>query len=160
MIFVTVGSTIGFDRLIRAVDDLVERGVIREEVFAQIGHGDYAPRHMRYERLMAKPDYEHRLAQASWLIGHAGAGTIAQALAHDKRLVVVPRRVANGESVNDHQVATARKFESLGHVVAAYEVADLPAAIEALAGFRPQPRHAQPQRLAQRIGDFLRSIQR
>ena len=37
MIFLTVGSRYGFDRLVRAVDGLVERGVITDEVVAQIG---------------------------------------------------------------------------------------------------------------------------
>jgi UDP-N-acetylglucosamine transferase subunit ALG13 len=160
LIFLTVGSTIGFDRLVQAVDELVARGVIRDDVLAQIGNGSYAPRHMRFERFMAKPEYERHVAQASWLIGHAGAGTIALALAYDKRLLVVPRQTALRESVNDHQVATARKFEALGHVVAVREVQDLPAGIDAIEHFCPQPRHAQPQRLARRIGDFLGAIKR
>lgn len=160
MIFLTVGSTIGFDRLVRAVDELVECGTIKEEVLAQIGNGSFEPRHMRFERFMAKPEYERHVAEASWLIGHAGAGTIALALAYDKRLLVMPRQSAQRESVNDHQVATARKFVGLGHVLAAYEAADLPAGIDAIERFSPQPRHAQPQRLARRIGDFLSAIQR
>ena len=45
MIFVTLGSQkFQFNRLLRKIDDLVEEGVITEEVFAQTGASDYLPR--------------------------------------------------------------------------------------------------------------------
>ena len=38
MIFITLGSQkFQFNRLLKTVDELVERGIIKEEVFAQIG---------------------------------------------------------------------------------------------------------------------------
>lgn len=42
MIFITLGSQkFQFNRLLKALDDLVEEGAIQEEVFAQIGYSDY-----------------------------------------------------------------------------------------------------------------------
>ena len=41
MIFITLGSQkFQFNRLLKTVDELVERGIIKEEVFAQIGYSD------------------------------------------------------------------------------------------------------------------------
>ena len=45
MIFITLGSQkFQFNRLLKAVDELVAAGKIKDEVFAQIGYSDYKPR--------------------------------------------------------------------------------------------------------------------
>ena len=74
MIFLTVGSTFPFDRLVRAVDDLAGMQRIGQDVVAQIGAGLYEPRHMKFDRFLAKPQYEKRVQEATALIAHAGAG--------------------------------------------------------------------------------------
>ena len=44
MIFVTLGSQkFQFDRLLRKIDELIDIGVITDEVFAQIGASTYIP---------------------------------------------------------------------------------------------------------------------
>ena len=155
MIFLTVGSMFPFDRLVRAVDAMVAEGTITERVFAQIGDGRYQPRHMEFERFLTKPQYENRVSEARVLVAHAGAGTIDLALAGNKPLLVVPRLKRLGEHVNDHQVATARKFEQLGHVLAAYELMDIPGKLAELGAFSPRPRLVDPERMARRIGEFI-----
>lgn len=151
MIFLTVGSMFPFDRLVRAVDELVGAKVITEEVLAQIGDGRYEPRHLRFERFLPKVQYEERVSQATALIAHAGAGTIQLALAHGKPLLVLPRTGRFHEHVNDHQFATGRKFEELGHVLLANDVDDLPAKLVELTRFVPRPRVADRERVARRI---------
>ena len=156
MIFVTVGSMFPFDRLIKAVDEWVAtRPLDGEEIVAQIGDGRYEPRHMPFDRFLDKPQYEQRVQQSRALIAHAGAGTIELALAHSKPLLVVPRSSRFGEHVNDHQLATARKFEALGHVMVAYEVGEVGAKVAGLARFVPRPRVADRQRMARRIGSLI-----
>jgi UDP-N-acetylglucosamine transferase subunit ALG13 len=147
-----------FDRLIRSVDEMVGAGLIRDPIVAQIGDGKYEPRHMPFDRFLGKPEYDRRVNEASMLVAHAGAGTIAMALALHKPLLVLPRRKRFGEHVNDHQVATARRFEQLGHVLVAYEAPEISAKIEALRAFSPRRRNADPQALARRIGQFLESL--
>lgn len=158
MIFLTVGSMFPFDRMIRAVDEMVADRRITDTLTAQIGDGRYEPKHFAFDRFLDKPRYDERVGQADLLLGHAGAGTIALALERDKRLLVVPRLRLHKEHVNDHQVATARKFEELGHVLVAYDTAEIPAKLEALKGFMPGKRQTHPERLAERIGALLRSI--
>ena len=47
MIFITLGSQkFQFNRLLKAVDELVAAGKIKDEVFAQIGYSDYKPMSM------------------------------------------------------------------------------------------------------------------
>lgn len=160
MIFVTVGSMFPFDRLIRAVDELVGQGGIAEDVVAQIGDGRYEPKHLPFERFLAKPAYEQRVHEASSLIAHAGAGTIGLALAALKPLLVLPRLSRLGEHVNDHQLATARKFEQLGHVLVAWEAVDIAARLAQLGAFVPRPRVVDRARMVRRIGLFMASTGR
>ncbi len=158
MIFLTVGSRYGFDRLVRAVDEMVDVGQINEEVTAQIGLGGYEPKHMHFERFIDGTRYDARMRDAHMLIGHAGSGTISLAVANCKPLLVMPRLKRYHEHVNDHQVATARKFEELHHVLAADGAADLPRRFAELHNFVPARRVARTDELAGRIGEFLRSI--
>ena len=47
MILVTVGSQkFQFNRLLQEIDKLIEEGIIKEKVFAQIGVSDYIPKTM------------------------------------------------------------------------------------------------------------------
>jgi UDP-N-acetylglucosamine transferase subunit ALG13 len=159
VIFLTVGSRYGFDRLVRAVDDMVDRGEITDEITAQIGLGAYEPRHMHYERFIEGNRYDGRMRDADMLIGHAGSGTISLAVTNCKPLLVLPRRKRYHEHVNDHQVATARKFEELHHVLAADDAEDLPRRFAELHTFVPVRRLARTDELADRIGAFLFAVE-
>jgi beta-1,4-N-acetylglucosaminyltransferase len=158
VIFLTVGSMFPFDRLIQAVDDMVGDGRITDKISAQIGDGKYEPKNFPFKRFMGKPEYERELAAATYLIAHAGAGTIALALETGKPLLVLPRLSANKEHVNDHQIATARKFAELGHVLVANDASEIPEKIVLLKSFVAKRREVDPQRMARRIADLLKAI--
>ncbi len=97
MIFVTVGTTLPFDDLIKLIDGLVERGEINEPVRCQIGPGSYEPRHCEWFRF--KPDLQAEIDAASLVIGHGGTGTVTGLLAAGKHFVAV----ANPAGADDHQ---------------------------------------------------------
>jgi UDP-N-acetylglucosamine transferase subunit ALG13 len=159
MIFLTVGTyPLPFDRLVRTVDTAIKKGYIEEEVFGQIGRCNYRPLNMEYVEMLEKEMFDSYVTEASSIISHAGIGTIKIALDNNKPLLVMPRLKKYGEVVNDHQVATARKFEELGHILAVYEAEDLPKRIEQLKSFVPTPRQAQPKAVADRIAHFLRLL--
>ncbi len=158
LIFLTVGTQFPFDRLVKAVDDVFDQGLINEEIFAQIGESSYKPHNFESVASLEKKAFDERLKKASSIISHAGMGTITMALEHHKPLLVMPRSKKYGEVVNDHQVAIARKFEELGHILVAYTEGDLPSKIEKLKSFTPKPRRAQPKAVAGKINYFLRLL--
>ena len=158
MILVTVGSMFPFDRLIKAMDEQVEAGLITDKVFAQIGAGSYEPRAMPFKRFMEKQEFEEQLTEADAVVSHAGIGSIATALHLGKPLVVLPRLKLHGEHVNDHQVATARKYKELGHVLVANSEADLAHTLSRISEFKPVPRNINAAGMADRIGRFLREL--
>lgn len=159
MLFVTVGTQFPFDRLVRAVDAACAAGLIDEPVVAQIGNSFYRPRHMNHVAEVAKNQYDDYFRQASAIIGHAGIGTISMAMRLNKPLLVMPRLAKYGEVVHDHQVDTAEKFGSAGHILVAQDELKLPQKILELRTFVPVPRTAQPEMVVARVMQFLQEQQ-
>jgi len=160
MIFLTVGTLFPFDRLVKAVDSGIGEGMVEEEVFAQIGRNGYEPKNMEYVESLDKKAFDEKVKKAVGLISHAGMGSIAMALDHNKPLLVMPRLKMYGEHVNDHQVGTAKKFEELGHILVAYTKEELPDKLQMLKHFVPKKRETQVEAVAERISDYLKQIKR
>jgi UDP-N-acetylglucosamine transferase subunit ALG13 len=64
-------------------------------------------------------------------------GSILMALQYGKPIVVMPRRGELRETRNDHQVATAIRFKSLGKIAVAMDEQELPGLLDAAAMIRP-----------------------
>jgi len=158
MIFLTVGTQFPFDRLVRAIDGIIDDGLISERLFAQTGESSYKPRNFESAASLEKRVFDNYVKQASSIIGHAGMGTITMALDNHKPLLVMPRLKKYGEVVNDHQVAIARKFSELGHILVAYDVKDLPDGIKKLKNFIPRERKINSEAVVNRIRSFLESL--
>jgi UDP-N-acetylglucosamine transferase subunit ALG13 len=115
LIFVTVGSQLPFDRLIRAVDTwAANRG--RSDVFAQIGASRLQPRHIKYVSALEPDEFRAALGAARIVVAHAGTGSVIAALELGKPILVMPRRARLGETRNDHQFGMAKRFEERGLV--------------------------------------------
>ena len=113
MVFVAVGTQkFQFNRLLKAVDDLVEQGHLEGEVFAQIGHSDYVPRNYAYKDFISKDDFQACIDRCDLLITHSGVATIIAGLKQGKPVVVVPRLAKFGEHVDDHQFQIAESFST------------------------------------------------
>ena len=108
MILVTVGMQLGFDRLIKAMDNIANLHDL--EVIAQTGKSTYQPRNMRAHKRIAPAEFEKLVQRCDLIVSHAGIGTILTAQRMGRPIVIVPRRFDNGEHRNDHQVATARNL--------------------------------------------------
>lgn len=124
MIFVTVGSANPFDRLIRAVDEWAgSRG--RSDIFAQIGHSRYEPRHCNSVRFLSPSEFRDRVRSARIVVAHAGMGSIITAMEVGTPIIVMPKLAHLGEHRNDHQVATAKRFGQKPGIIAARDEQDL-----------------------------------
>lgn len=109
MIFLTVGTQLGFDRLVKAVDQWAKKNP-EVVVFGQIGMGEYLPKYFKYSRLLDPHSFSSVYLKSNIVVGHAGMGTIINCLVDSKPVVVMPRLVEFGEHRNDHQVATCEKM--------------------------------------------------
>lgn len=132
MTFVTVGNaTQGFERLLRAVDALAVVDDLRvRPVVMQIGHArGFQPRYCEGRPFFQPQEFAELMGAADLIICHGGAGTLLAAIRLGKVPVVMPRRKAYGEHVNDHQRELVDALASDGYVVPAREPANLPGAI-------------------------------
>ncbi len=160
MIFLTVGTQFPFDRIVQAVDDAFDDGLIDEEIFAQIGESSYRPRNFKSVTILEKRQYDKIFKEASCIISHAGIGTITMTLDNHKPMLVTPRLRKYGEVVNDHQKAIADEFEKHGHILVAYSVEELPEKLRELKKFVPKPRENQVKAVTDRITKFLDKLQK
>jgi beta-1,4-N-acetylglucosaminyltransferase len=139
LIFLTVGSWYrGFDRLVSAVDALKGTGEISDEIIAQIGPGQYQPRHFPSVEFCSPQEFTEKVSASRIVLGHAGLGTIAVAITQRKPIVVVPRKPDLGEISDDHQFVTAKQLEAEGKILVAYEIEDLPGKLKEAESFVPQ----------------------
>lgn len=113
MILVAVGSSqFPFDRLLHAVESLPRR----EELVVQHGPSGVRPSDARCMPYVPFESLAELVREARVVVTHAGVGSILLSLANGKRPYVVPRLRAFGETVDDHQVESARRFAQAGLV--------------------------------------------
>ncbi len=105
MIFITVGThEQPFDRLLKYVDKLVEKGVITEEVVMQTGFSTYEPKYCKWEKIFPYQRMIEHVSAARIVVTHGGPSSFIMPLQIGKIPVVVPRQKQFDEHVNDHQV--------------------------------------------------------
>lgn len=132
LIFVCVGSrNYQFNRLFIKLDELCEKGVIKEDIFAQIGVSTYKPKHFTYKDFISQEEFEEKIKEANIVISHGASGSIMKALNAKKKVIAVTRLEKYGEHINDHQIQNNEAFAANKYVLAVYEMDDLGTAIEA-----------------------------
>lgn len=158
MILLTLGTyPLQFNRLISWIDDIVKEEIIEEKFFAQIGYSNFIPSNMEWIKMLPKEDFDSLLKNATGIISHAGMGNITMAINDNKPLIVIPRLVRYKEHVSDHQLATAKKFEQENYILAAYSKNQLKEKLLMFKNFIPRKRYATPQKVSNRIKEFIRT---
>lgn len=132
MIFVTVGThEQQFDRLIKYVDELVESGVIDEDVVIQSGYSTYEPIHCKSMSIIPYTDMIRYIDEARIVITHGGPSSFIMPLQKGKIPIVVPRQKQFDEHVNNHQVEFCHKVaEVYGGLIIIDNIDELKASIE------------------------------
>lgn len=116
MIFVTVGTQLPFDRLVKSVDEWASNNT-HHEVIIQSGISDFTPKYCTSSGYVEPEEWEQLFIKADLVIAHAGMGTIIKCLDACKPLIVLARKGNLGEHRNDHQIATASKFVNTAGVI-------------------------------------------
>lgn len=116
--FVSVGNARQhFPRLLDAVKDLV--GILPKPIVVQHGHTPFGGTDMTTFGFVGMEEFLEQMQKAQILILHAGVGAVLQAIECGRVPIVMPRRRAFGEHVDDHQVDFASRMEQTGLVVVA-----------------------------------------
>ena len=159
MIFVTIGTQEPFDRLIRAVDSIAV-DFAEHKFIAQTSENGFRATNMETLSFVPPSEFKRLFTQSSFVISHAGMGTIISALQIKKPLIVMPRLARLGEHRNEHQIATARKMEALGYIYVANNAIELKQHMDHLIHHKfPEPLHQlgsyASEELLASISDFI-----
>ena len=131
MIFVTLGSQkFQFNRLLKEIDRLIEKGTIKEKVIAQVGASDYKPKNFEYFDFLTRDEFQKYMSECDYVITHAGTGAIITALKNEKKVIAIPRLAKYGEHVDDHQIQLINEFNELNFVEPVYEINELEDALK------------------------------
>jgi len=115
-VVVTVGiSDVGFSRLLRAVAAALPPGA---DVLWQVGHNDATGLPGTARPFVPHAELGRAMDKADLVICHAGVGSALAAFGAGHCPIVVPRRLAHGEHVDDHQVELAHALADRGLAVA------------------------------------------
>lgn len=159
MIFVTVGSQkFQFDRLVKAVDDMVATGVVEGRVFAQTGACTYVPKHMGHEAFLDREAFRACMTACDVVVTHGGTGAIISAVKDGKKVIAVPRRADFGEHVDDHQAEIVRQFGEMGLIESCMDPADLPEAYARVLSKDYLPYKSNTARFCADLSEYIDSI--
>jgi len=154
--FVAVGNaTQSFPRLLDGVARIASQ--LPQPVFVQYGayYGFFCPA-CDAAAFISMDEFDRRVTEASLLIMHAGAGSIIHAMRSGKVPVVMPRKAALGEHVDDHQAELAHELHRLGSLVACEEPSLLLSAVQV--ALRLQEARAGQDREAPLVGELRRLL--
>lgn len=127
--FVSVGNaTQSFSRLLDEVVRL--EATLPQPVIVQHGQTPFKSDACQIIQFLAMSEFERIVAEAELLILHAGAGSVIHAVHAGKVPVVMPRRSAYGEHVDDHQIEFAEALAAASRVVLADDAPDLAKAVQ------------------------------
>lgn len=150
LIFVTVGATLGFERMINSVADMKRQGRIRERIIFQVGSGSI-PTNMGDEvevvRELPFDDVQALLQRARIVVTHGGTGSLITALRAGCNVIAMPREFARKEHYDDHQSEITCAFAARGLILAAHNASEMEAALEQARQRTPTPATTDPSEL-------------
>ncbi len=160
MIFVCLGTQVyQFDRLTKKLDELVENGVIQDEIVAQIGAAEYLPRNYAYKKFMDAEEFAAYQEKADLIIAHGGTGALIGALKRGKQVIAVPRLAKYGEHVDDHQLQISGVLASEGYLREVLDMDDLAQVLAQCAKDPITKKYDRPSNVLQLIIDFIDGLE-
>ncbi|MBL9003411.1 MAG: hypothetical protein JNJ46_04140 [Myxococcales bacterium] len=129
-LFVALGtSDRPMTRLLRWLDELIEKGELAGPVLLQGAIGEYQPRHVRCVPMLPEPALIESLRHAQRVLCHGGCGVLGTCMKLGRRPIAIPRRADLGEAINDHQIMLCRALSDQGLATLCQTQADLQAAL-------------------------------
>lgn len=114
-----------FNRLLKALDELVAEGKLKDEIVAQTGLSEYEPKHYTWYRYLDQDVFKDYQRRADLIISHGGTGALVGALKMGKQVIAVPRLAQYGEHIDDHQTQVCGALAGEGYLRQVLDMKDL-----------------------------------
>lgn len=158
MIFVTLGSQkFQFNRLLIELDKLIKEGIIKDDVFAQIGYSDYIPKNYRYKEFLNREEFAEIIGCSDIVITHGGTGAIIGAVKQNKKVIAIPRLKEYDEHVDNHQEQIVEQFNNTGYIYGLSNVSGVAQAINSIKNFEMKKYESNTKEIISSIDEFLNS---
>lgn len=159
MIFITLGSQkFQFNRLLKAIDEQIEKGKIEDVVFAQTGASDYTPKNFEYKAFLSRDEFSDTMNKADIVITHGGTGAIIGAVKKGKKVIAVPRLAKYGEHVDDHQLQLVGQFKELDLICECDNCDNLYEAVSKVKETEFKEYQSNTETIIDSLEEFFRSI--
>lgn len=159
MILVLLGTqNNSFHRLLEEIDNLIQKGIIKEEVVVQSGYTKYETSNMKQFDLIDSEEFEELQKKARIIITHGGVGSIISSIKKGKKVIAVPRLHEYGEHVNNHQKQIVELFKEKGYIIGISDVKDLEKALLEVEKFKPVKFQQNNEKMLKLIENFIDSI--
>ena len=162
MILVMLGTqNNSFERLLKKMDELIEKKVIDEKVIVQSGYTNYESKNMRIFDLIPQEELERYQEQADLIITHGGVGSIVSSIKKGKKVIAIPRLHRYHEHVNDHQKQIVESFDKKGYIIGIQRIDELRKAIISAQDFVPKKyddNEKSNSKILKLIEDFIEKI--
>ena len=158
MIFVIVGTQgRGFFRCLKAVEALIDKYHIDEEIIAQIGDTKFSTDKFKCIPYVGEEEFKQLIAKSSVVITHAGSGAIFNSIKAGKKVIAMARLKEYNEMRNNHQTELVMKLSKDGYILdGTYSLAE---AWEKLDSFIPRTcdfKCTLPQEIGKLIDEWLK----
>lgn len=153
--FVTVGTVLPFDRLVKAVERLKINGLLPERVIAQVGDNGYRPEGWETYDRMPFSEIQNILEKADLVFCHGGTGSLVTATRVGCRVIAMPRSAALGEHYDDHQQEIVSAFAERGLIQVAQDADALPQALATARANDPILATTEPDLLINRLNALM-----
>ncbi|WP_435315034.1 glycosyltransferase [Cellulophaga fucicola] len=118
MIFVTLGNqNFQFNRLLNSIEIGIKQGYINEKVIVQTGFTSFKSNLFETINFLGKEDFENHIKESSYVISHAGTGSIISCINAKKKVIVAARLSEYREHIDDHQVEILSAFKKKNYIV-------------------------------------------
>ena len=104
---------------------------------------------------VSKTELEKYIEKASFVITHAGVGTIFDCLKKNKKIIAVPRLSKYKEHNNDHQLQIVEEFGKEGFLIPVYEMDELEQAIQKVKTFKPNKYKSNNKNMVKLISEYI-----
>ena len=157
MILVLLGTQYKiFSRLLKYVDELVNKKIIKDKVIAQVGCTKYDTKNIEMFDFIPRDEMSKLVNEADVIITHGGVGFITEAIQKGKKVIAVPRLKKYNEHTNDHQLQIINEFSRLGYILPLYEDDTLENVFDKLKTFKPK-KYKKNNNIVQMIEEFIDS---
>ena len=159
MILVTLGTQDKtFERLLKTIDEQINKGNIKEKVVVQAGSTKYESDNMEIHDFLTREEYDEYIKKCDLLITHGGVGTILSGLNNGKVVIATPRLAKYKEHVNDHQLQIIEKFDRLGYIIPLRDLNDIEDALKKAKKFKPKKYVSNTDNIIKHLEEYIDKI--